>query len=133
MINICAPLPNRSISESGLSRKKEEFQQYAVSTLLNDLIPVLDDFDRSALRLSHSIRNDASKVVDGIRLIQKRLYDTLSNKYGLSRYESQWWRFRSAFARSDVLGSVAMYRSQQLPRKFMPGYKLHDLSSALQK
>ncbi|MEN6492461.1 MAG: nucleotide exchange factor GrpE [Rectinema sp.] len=105
-------------------KEKEEFQQYAVSTLLNDLIPVLDDFDRSLEAVAQH-QNDASKVVDGIRLIQKRLYDTLSNKYGLSRYESNGGVF-------DPRLHEAMFSDQgdvpepTVTQEFMPGYKLHD-------
>ncbi len=105
-------------------KEKEEFQQYAVSALLTDLIPVLDDFDRSLEAVAQN-HNDTGKVIDGIRLIQKRLYDTLSNKYGLSRYETKGLVF-------DPHLHEAMFSDQgdvpepTVTQEFMPGYKLHD-------
>ncbi len=105
-------------------KEKEEFQQYAVSTLLSDLIPVLDDFDRSLEAVVQN-QNDTTKVIDGIRLIQKRLYDTLSNKYGLSRYEAKGVVF-------DPHLHEAMFSDQgdvpepTVTQEFLPGYRLHD-------
>jgi molecular chaperone GrpE len=105
-------------------KEKEEFQQYAVSSLLSDLIPVLDDFDRSLEAIVQN-QNDATKVIEGVRLIQKRLYDTLSNKYGLSRYEAQGLVF-------DPHLHEAMFSDQgdvmepMVTQEFLPGYKLHD-------
>jgi len=104
-------------------KEKEEFQQYAVSALLSDLVPVLDDFDRSLEAVAQN-HNDAEKVVEGIRLIQKRLYDTLSNKYGLSKYEANGSVF-------DPHLHEAMFSDQgdvpepTVTQEFMPGYKLH--------
>jgi molecular chaperone GrpE len=105
-------------------KEKEEFQQYAVSSLLSDLIPVLDDFDRSLEAVVQN-QNDTTKVIDGIRLIQKRLYDTLSNKYGLSRYEAKGVVF-------DPHLHEAMFSDQgdvpepTVTQEFLPGYRLHD-------
>jgi len=105
-------------------KEKEEFQQYAISTLLADLIPVLDDFDRSLDAVAQH-KTDAEKVAEGIQLIQKRLYDTLSNKYGLAKYESK----NSVF---DPHMHEAMFSDQgdvaepTVTQEFMPGYKLHE-------
>lgn len=105
-------------------KEKEEFQQYAVSTLLADLIPVLDDFDRSLDAVEQN-KTDSAKVVDGVRLIQKRLYDTLSNKYGLSKYESKGGVFDPHLheAMFSDQGDVA---EPTVTQEFMPGYKLHE-------
>jgi len=105
-------------------KEKEEFQQYAISTLLADLIPVLDDFDRSLEAVAQH-KTDAEKVAEGIQLIQKRLYDTLSNKYGLVKYESK----NSVF---DPHMHEAMFSDQgdvaepTVTQEFIPGYKLHE-------
>jgi len=105
-------------------KEKEEYQQYAVSTLLLDLIPVLDDFDRS-LEAAAQSQNDASKIIEGVRLVQKRLFDTLANKYGLTRYNAKGSVF-------DPHMHEAMFSDQgdvaepTVTQEFMPGYKLHD-------
>ncbi|MHB0853991.1 MAG: nucleotide exchange factor GrpE [Rectinema subterraneum] len=107
-----------------MTKEKEEYQQYALSTLLSDLIPVLDDFDRS-LEAAAQSQNDVSKVIEGIRLVQKRLLDTLANKYGLARYDAEGSVF-------DPHMHEAMFSDQgdvtepTVTQEFMPGYKLHD-------
>ncbi len=105
-------------------KEKEEFQQYAISTLLADLIPVLDDFDRS-LETVVQHKTDAEKVAEGIQLIQKKLYDTLSSKYGLTKYESKNSVFDPHMheAMFSDEGNVAM---PTVTQEFMPGYKLHE-------
>lgn len=107
-----------------IAKEKEEYQQYALSTLLMDLIPILDDFDRS-LEAATQSQNNVSKVIEGIRLIQKRLMDTLTNKYGLTRFSAK----DSVF---DPHMHEAMFSDQgdvaepTVTQEFMPGYKLHD-------
>lgn len=107
-----------------LIKEKEDFQQYAVSTLLTDLIPVLDDIDRS-IEAVEQHKTDVEKVAEGIQLIQKRLFDTLSNKYGLSKYESKDAVF-------DPNLHEAMFSDQgdvlepTVTQEFLSGYKLHE-------
>lgn len=105
-------------------KEKEEFQQYAVSSLLTDLIPVLDDFDRSLEAVSQN-QSDPVKIVEGIQLIQKRLYDTLSNKYGLSKYEAKGSAFNPNLHEA-MFSDQGDVPEPMVTQEFMPGYKLHE-------
>jgi len=105
-------------------KEKEEFQQYAVSMLLNDLIPVLDDFDRSLDAVAQN-HNDVEKVIEGIRLIQKRLYDTLSKKYGLKQYKAEGTVF-DPHLHEAMFSEKGDVHEPRVTQEFMPGYKLHD-------
>ncbi|OQB96111.1 MAG: heat shock protein GrpE [Spirochaetes bacterium ADurb.Bin110] len=105
-------------------KEKEEFQQYAVSTLLNDLIPVLDDFDRSLDAVAQN-HNDVEKVIEGIRLIQRRLYDTLSKKYGLKQYRAEGTVF-DPHLHEAMFSEKGDVHEPKVTQEFLPGYKLHD-------
>jgi len=105
-------------------KEKEEFQQYAVSTLLNDLIPVLDDFDRSLDAVAQN-HKDVEKVIEGIRLIQRRLYDTLSKKYGLKQYKAEGTVF-DPHLHEAMFSEKGDVHEPRVTQEFMPGYKLHD-------
>lgn len=107
-----------------ITKEKEEFQQYAVSSLLTDLIPVLDDFDRSLEAVSQN-QSDPVKIVEGIQLIQKRLYDTLSNKYGLSKYETKGSAFNPNLHEA-MFSDQGDVPEPMVTQEFMPGYKLHE-------
>jgi len=92
--------------------------------VLNDLIPVLDDLDRSLEAISQN-KDNVEKVIEGIRLIQKRLYDTLANKYGLTKFNAQGEVFDPNLheAMYSEIGDVP---ESMVTQEFMPGYKLHD-------
>src|SRR5262249_36263805 len=56
-------------------RDREEFTRYATESLLRDLIPIIDNFDR-ALEAARG-NSDAAKVVEGVSLIQRELLPLL--------------------------------------------------------
>jgi molecular chaperone GrpE len=58
----------------------EDARRYANESLIADLLPIVDNFDR-ALEAEGSQEN-ASPILEGVRLIQRQLYDTL-RKAGL--------------------------------------------------
>ena len=66
-------------------RDREDYVKYANETLLRDLIPVLDNFDR-ALAAARAA-GQGGNVLNGIELIQRELLRVLE-KAGLSRYSA---------------------------------------------
>ena len=71
-------------------RDREDYVKYANETLLRDLIPVLDNFDR-ALAAARAA-GQSGNVLNGIELIQRELLRVLE-KAGLSRYSAVGERF----------------------------------------
>lgn len=109
-----------------MTREKEEGQRFAVGTLLGDLVPILDDFDRAVA--SAELQRDYSVLHDGVLLIKRQLFALLEAKYGLSRFESLGKPF-------DPHRHEAVAMAQGLPEdgdeavvaeEFLPGYGLHD-------
>jgi len=71
-------------------RDREDYVKYANETLLRDLIPVLDNFDR-ALGAARTA-GESGTVVSGVELIQRELLRVLE-KAGLTRYSAVGERF----------------------------------------
>ncbi|NCB01340.1 MAG: nucleotide exchange factor GrpE [Spirochaetia bacterium] len=63
-----------------LIREKESAVQYANERLINDLIPVLDDFDRA---IDAAKTKDFAGYVDGVKIIRSQLLDILERNWGL--------------------------------------------------
>lgn len=105
-------------------KDKEEAQKYAIQTLLADLVPILDDFDRSIDAALQS-PEDGSKVLEGVRLIRKHLMDTLENKYGLKRFSAQGAAFDPNYHEA-MFSDIGEVEEPTVTQEFMPGYMLHD-------
>jgi molecular chaperone GrpE len=69
-----------------LIRDKEESIQFANKKILEDLVPVIDDFER-AIKSSEDSK-DFQLLHDGIQLIEKQLVNMLEKKWGLIRFDS---------------------------------------------
>jgi len=69
-----------------LIRDKEESIQFANKKIIEDLVPVIDDFER-AIKSSEDSK-DFQLLHDGIQLIEKQLISMLEKKWGLLRFDS---------------------------------------------
>ena len=65
------------------AKEKLELSKYANESLLLDLLPVLDDFERAKVQMENS---GDENLIKGIELIQNKFTNTLSNK-GLKALE----------------------------------------------
>src|SRR5262249_14067852 len=74
-------------------KDRKEFQQYALSDFMLELIPVLDNFERA---LSHSDEQSGSDYRKGVELIYKQLRDALEKK-GLKAIETEGQTFDPNF------------------------------------
>lgn len=106
-----------------MAREKEETQKYAVASLLGDLVPILDDFDRGIS--SSDIAKSFDQLHEGVVMIRKQLSQMLENKYALQRFEPKGKPFdpnrhEALFAEpSDV-------EEPMVSEVYLPGYALHD-------
>jgi len=109
-----------------MAREKEDGQRYALSGLLGDLVPVLDDFDR-AIGSSEASREYAV-LHDGIVLIRRQLGQVLEGKYGLKRFESVGQPFdpQRHEAVAVVQGQPGEGDEAVVAEEFAAGYGLHE-------
>src|SRR5262249_14919057 len=66
-------------------RDREDYTRYATESLIRDLVPVLDNFDRALEAARGSV--EAAKVVEGVELIQRELLRVLE-RAGVKRYSA---------------------------------------------
>jgi Molecular chaperone GrpE (heat shock protein) len=109
-----------------MAREKEEGQRFAVSALLGDLVPVLDDFDRAIA--SAETAKDYAVLHDGVGLIKRQLGTVLESKYGLSRVSSVGAAFDPNLheAVAVLQGGPEDGDEAIVAEEFLPCYKLHD-------
>lgn len=71
-------------------RERDDYVRYANESLLRDLLPILDNFDR-ALEAARASR-EATRVVEGVALIQRELLKVLE-RIGVTRFSALGERF----------------------------------------
>jgi len=69
-----------------MNQEKQSAIEYANQSLLLDIIPIIDDFERAILAGENS--TDIVSFLDGIKMIEKRLTSQLESKWGLKRFSS---------------------------------------------
>jgi len=104
-------------------REKEDAQKFGVSSLLSDLIPVLDDFDRGLA--STDGNKSYEHLREGVILIRKQLSQMLENKYALKRFESRDTVF-DPNRHEALFAEPADVEEAMVSEEYLPGYSLHD-------
>jgi len=104
-------------------REKEETQKYAVASLLGDLVPILDDFDRGLASVESTKNN--GQLGEGVALIRKQLSQMLENKYSLKRFESKGTPF-DPNRHEALFAEPADVEEPIVSEEYLPGYALHD-------
>jgi molecular chaperone GrpE len=69
-----------------MNQEKQNLIEFANQSLLLDIIPIIDDFER-AIQSGESSK-DFTALLDGIKMIEKRLTSQLESKWGLKRFNS---------------------------------------------
>lgn len=101
-------------------REKDDFRKYAITNLLRDLLPVLDNFDRA---LDHAEEGD--DFHKGVLLIYKQLYDILQ-KAGLKPIDEVNIRFNPNIHEAVIREENPSVPSQTVTALLQKGYFLHD-------
>jgi molecular chaperone GrpE len=101
-------------------REKDEFRRYALTNMLRDLLPVLDNFDRA---LDHAEEGD--DFHKGVLLIYKQLYDILQ-KQGLKPIDEVNVRFNPNIHEGVIREENPSVPSQTVTAVLQKGYFLHD-------
>jgi len=69
-----------------MNQEKQSAIDYANQSLLLDIIPVIDDFERAIQAGEGS--TDLTTFLEGVKMIEKRLTSQLEAKWGLKRFNS---------------------------------------------
>jgi len=108
-----------------LIRDKEISIQYANERLLNDLIQILDDFDRAVL--IGAAAEDVSTQTEGILLIHKHLTEMLDRNWGLKPMKDIVGKEFSPHDHEALLMEEGgNYKTETVLAELQKGYYLHD-------
>jgi molecular chaperone GrpE len=101
-------------------REKADFYKYAVGSVMKDVLPVLDNFDRA---LAHATESDEFHT--GVLLIYKQLYDVLQ-KHGLRPIDESGVHFDPNIHEAVVREEDDSVPSHTVVAILQKGYFLHD-------
>lgn len=107
-----------------LLRDKEEGIGFANRKLLEDLLPVIDDFER-AIRSSEEAK-DFQSLHDGIQLIERQLVSMLESKWGLIRFNSEGKEFDPQRHEAVAVEPRDDHDNQVVVEEFQKGYLLNE-------
>jgi molecular chaperone GrpE len=103
-------------------REREDYVKYANESLLRDILPVLDNFDRAIAAAQAGTA--APGVVDGVELIRRELLRVLE-RHGVTRYSAVGQPFDPS--RHEAIARVVSteQRPDTVVSETAPGYALH--------
>ncbi|MDR1420568.1 MAG: nucleotide exchange factor GrpE [Treponema sp.] len=107
-----------------MNREKQDAIEFANQSLLLDIIPVIDDFER-ALKSAGSSR-DFTSLYEGIDMIEKRLSSQLESKWGLKRFSSGGEPFDPNRHEAIMVEKSAGVTEPVVGEDFLKGYILKD-------
>ena len=106
-----------------MQRERAEALRYATEGLVRELIPVLDNLERS---IEHAEGGgNGQPLVAGVRLVLKNALDVLE-RHGISRVEAKGARFDPALHEAITQIQDPDREPNQVVDQFLPGYRLHD-------
>jgi molecular chaperone GrpE len=107
-----------------MNREKLDAIDFANQSLLLDLIPILDDFDR-AMQSAESSK-DFTALYEGVGMIAKRLASTLDSKWGLRSYVSAGAAFDPNFHEALMMEKSSAVAEQTVQMDLLKGYTLKN-------
>jgi molecular chaperone GrpE (heat shock protein) len=114
-------LRNLEAAEARLERNAQREAEETRGKLVQELLPVLDNLDRT-LRAGHAGRNDPA-MLEGVRMVRQQLEGVLRG-YGVERIEALGQRFDPAV--HEAIGTVSVGDPQRhgvVVHQAEPGYR----------
>ncbi len=120
MLRLAAELDNY---KKRVAKERESLIRYAAQDVLQELIPVLDNFERAIESAGKS--KDFVSFLEGVKMIYKNMYDAMGRK-GLARIDAVGEAFDL-----NVHEAVMQVTSEEHPEnvvveELQKGYMLHD-------
>jgi len=113
-----------------MNQEKQKAIEFANESLLLDIIPIIDDFERAiqSAEMSPELAEvPAGKgMLDGITMIEKRLTGQLEAKWGLRRFSSVGEPFDPNFHEAMLMEKSPDVEEPTVMEDFARGYTLKD-------
>ena len=107
-----------------MNKEKQEAIDFANQSLLLDLIPIIDDFERAIK--SSEVARDYGTLHEGIALIEKRLVSQLESKWALVRFDSIGEPFDPNRHEAIMMEKSGEVTEPVVGEDFLRGYMLKD-------
>jgi len=105
-------------------REKEEFASFANRELLQDLLPIIDDFERAIKSSEDS--NDFEAFHNGVSMIEKQFASMLERKWKLQRFDSVGEEFDPQRHEAMMTEERADHEQSMVLEDFQKGYLLNE-------
>jgi len=113
-----------------MNQEKQNSIDFANQSLLLDIIPIIDDFERAiqSAETSEELKElPAGKaMLDGITMIEKRLVNQLESKWGLKRFHSAGELFDPNIHEAMFMEKSPDVKEPTVQEDFVKGYTLKD-------
>ncbi|MDR1129321.1 MAG: nucleotide exchange factor GrpE [Treponema sp.] len=121
-----------------MTREKQDAIDFANQSLIMDLIPIIDDFERAIKAAETAIANasgevpggdiskDFTALYEGISMTEKRLLTQLENRWGLKRYDSAGEPFDPNLHEAVMMEKSADAAEALVQEEWTKGYTLKD-------
>lgn len=103
--------------------EKEQLRQFAVETLLVELLPVLDNFERTTAALNSGAPIES--VTEGVNAVERQLRSVLAGRK-LVRIPAKGQAFDPAVHEAVVTEDSLWFEDGTVLEELEPGYQLHD-------
>jgi len=108
-----------------LEREKADFIKFSLESMLKDMIPVLDSFDKAlSTSSSHSDSGDVASFHEGMTMVQRQFLGALA-KHGLEPVEAVGKPFDPNFHQAIQRIESGDVTDEIVATEFMKGYALH--------
>ena len=105
-----------------VGREKEELLNYGNKSLLEEILPVIDNLERA---LAHASEDGMGAVVEGIRMTHAMLLTTLK-KFNVTPIEAVGTSFDSAFHQAMAQVPTDQHEPNTVVEEYQKGYMLKE-------
>jgi molecular chaperone GrpE len=107
-----------------MNRERNEAIDFANQSLILDIIPILDDFDRALESAGKS--KDFYSLYEGVKMISSHLINMLDTGWGLKSYVSAGSAFDPYYHEALVVEKSSAVDKQMVMEDLLKGYKLKN-------
>jgi molecular chaperone GrpE len=107
-----------------MNQEKQNAIEYANQSLLLDIIPIIDDFERAITAGETS--TDIKSFLEGVKMIEKRFTGQLESKWGLKRFDSAGQPFDPNTHEALMMEKSADVKEAIVQEDLIKGYMLKD-------
>ncbi len=113
-----------------MNQEKQSAIEYANQSLLSDIIPIIDDFERAIQSGEGTPENPPSPellaFIEGVKMIEKRLTGQLESKWGLKRFNSAGELFDPNLHEALMMEKSPDVAEPVVKEDFQKGYMLKE-------